>query len=59
MTARTFYPEGSPGPATLPPFVVTTPTGAWACASQEDAIDLRDTLHGAGIKAARILAVAR
>ena len=56
---RKFYPDGAPAPAVLPPFVVTTPNGAWACPDRDDAIALRDTLHAAGIRSARILAVAR
>ena len=57
--ARTFYPNGSAAPTVLPPYVVVTASGAWACDSAQDAIDLRDTLVGSKVAGgAKIMQVA-
>ena len=46
---RRFYLPTDPAPTVRPPFMVVTASGAWACADLPDAVDLRDTLQGAGV----------
>lgn len=57
---RKFYPNGAAGPAVPPPYIVVTASGAWACDSQQDAIDLRDLLVGSKVAGgAKIMEVAK